>query len=307
MKVFKVAKGNSIVARGNSKTAFEIAWLEIAKGLPIGRSTRIDHGHRSKKTLQINNNIDSWSCYCYACNDGRVVRKSSIRLFDRGTAVRGNLTVPGTSQAIHSLPGYIRDRIDIFLINKGITRDMILETGVCSLSYHMERDSLIFKLPDRVMVRSLSPSTMKWITSHPDNCYSILYDSPHGNKNHPSSVVVLEDLLSTLKTIFTIQKFRNDGRWNNSVAIGNKIPSKVICNYGTKVDYGLIGELTNYDCIVLGFDNDRAGLKASKEITQSCKLLNTGVNIKQIDIGKYNKGNDVKNLSILDIVSELKL
>lgn len=260
----------------------ESQWLPIAKQLSIGGSTRIDHGHKSPKTLQINNNLSNWSCYCYACNAGKVVSKKTVRLTDKeekeeSAITPRNPTIPTEPYAIEA--------IDLFLRFKGLSLD-IVESALGNKVMVSEDNRMIIMAGGSLHGRYLDNIGVprgdkpKWL--HYDRCATVTLNK--GN----SSVIVTEDLLSAIKALYVIERFG--------------LEVDVICNLGTNISSFLLYQLRNYTNVMSAFDCDAAGYKATKELSRSVRLL-YNVNLRAIDVLKYTGGryNDLKYITIESI------
>lgn len=270
----------------------ESQWLPLAKQLRIGGSTRIDHGHRSPRTLQINNNLSSWSCYCYACNAGKVVYKDAVRLSEQ-VAPKEPQGAPQDLVELNKCDQYIIDNVDIFLRSKGLSLGIAEESsGNENVCYSKEVNRLILRVGNQLHGRYLgNGNAPKWMHYSQHSFITLRQHSnlKHHLKHH--SALITEDLFSAIKALYVVNLFDLD--------------IDIICNIGTNISKFMLYHLRHYNNVMSAFDCDAAGYKATRELSKSVKLL-YNIDLSVIDILKYTKEKaDLKYMDIEDIKRSL--
>lgn len=287
--MFKDIKKASTMLPSLPKAAIvESQWLPIAKQLSIGGSTRIDHGHRSPRTLQINNNLSSWSCYCYACNAGKVVYKDAVRLSEQ-VAPKEPQGAPQDLVELNKCDQYIIENVDIFLRSKGLSLDIAEESlGNENVCYSKEVNRLILRVGNQLHGRYLgNGNAPKWMHY---SQHSFITLKQHSNSALISALIT-EDLFSAIKALYVVNLFDLD--------------IDIICNIGTNINKFMLYHLRHYNNVMSAFDCDAAGYKATRELSKSVKLL-YNIDLNVIDILKYTKEKaDLKYMDIEDIKRSL--
>lgn len=262
----------------------ESQWLPLAKQLRIGGSTRIDHGHRSPRTLQINNNLSSWSCYCYACNAGKVVYKDAVRLSDQ-VAHKEPQGAPQDLVELNKCDQSIRENVDIFLRSKGLALDIAEESlGHDNVCYSKDVNRLILRVGNQLHGRYLgNGNAPKWMHYSHHSFITL--------RQHSNSALMTEDLFSAIKALYVVNLFDLD--------------IDIICNLGTNISKFMLYHLRHYNNVMSAFDCDAAGYKATSELSKSVKLL-YNIRLNVIDILKYTREKaDLKYMDIEDIKRSL--
>lgn len=292
--MFKDIKKASTMLSSLPKAAIvESQWLPLAKQLRIGGSTRIDHGHRSPRTLQINNNLSSWSCYCYACNAGKVVYKDAVRLSEQ-VAPKEPQEAPQDLVELNKCDQYIIENVDIFLRSKGLSLDIVEESlGNENVCYSKEVNRLILRVGNQL--NQLNQLHGRYLGN--GNAPKWMHYSKHSfitlrqNREHSNSALITEDLFSAIKALYVVNLFDLD--------------IDIICNLGTNISKFMLYHLRHYNNVMSAFDCDAAGYKATRELSKSVKLL-YNIDLSVIDILKYTKEKaDLKYMDIEDIKRSL--
>ncbi len=279
--IHDIKKASPMLSSLPKAAIVESQWLPLAKQLRIGGSTRIDHGHRSPRTLQINNNLSSWSCYCYACNAGRVVYKDAVRLSEQ-VAPKEPQGAPQDLVELNKCDQYIIDNVDIFLRSKGLSVGILVSALVSgSVLYSESVNRLILRVGNQLHGRYLgNGNTPKWMHYSQHSFITLRQPS--------NSALITEDLFSAIKALYVVNLFDLD--------------IDIICNLGTNISKFMLYHLRHYNNVMSAFDCDAAGYKATKELSRSVRLL-YNVNLRAIDVLKYTGGkyNDLKYITIESI------
>ena len=239
-------------------------WLPIAKGLPVGQSLRVDHGHRSPKCMHIENAPGKYWCYCHACSKGDVVYKEYATLCERQAP-----------KEVH-LP---KDIVELDLDDPKHERAAALLVGKMHGMF----------LPNDVRLYASQTSPRIWIRHSAQQYSGRLLPGYSGAKwlhfgitshiGKPDGQVVLyEDVLSYYKGMYAYPKINH------------------VCCMSTRVDPRLYSQLLKCSRIVCAFDADSAGDRAASNLQRRLR-------IHSIDYFRLRPpdNRDIKDIHITDI------
>lgn len=259
-------------------TIEDAEWLDTAKRLAVGTKTRIKHGFESRNNLLIFNNADSWSCWCFACNEGSRVRKSSPVLVEEPAPTKGSLIpLPDDCVALEEASEALQLQAHRYLLKRGISPDLHINGVNVLVSAKTQR--LCIEMNGGAYVgRGMGGQKIKAITysSKPYTKYAH-HPKWQGVSVAGKKVVLTEDYLSALK-------------------VQSACPEVIaISAQGSGIGQELVAKVLNAEQVYVMLDGDEAGYKGTAKMVSRLKGLvkTTGINTPE--------GKDPKNLNIKDI------
>ena len=258
-------------------------WLDQAKRLAVGTKARIRHRFESRDNLMIFNNADSWSCWCFACNDGGKVLKQHPALLPEATPDKGScLPLPDDCRALQEVSEALQHRCYAYLLIRGIDPDRMLTGMDVLVSAKTQR--LCLEQQDKAYTgRGIDGQKIKAMTYKNDGKPPVFAIHPQDSQDFSGKhVVLLEDYLSTLKVRFaepTVQ---------------------AVSVQGSSISAVLVAKLLKAARVSIMLDGDPAGIKGSQKIFRSIKGL-----IRDVRIIPTPTGKDPKNLNVQTIRSLL--
>lgn len=228
----------------------EAKWLQIAKNLPVGTSTRYRCCGSTKAGIAFNN-VDSWSSYCFRCHTSLKEFKQYQSLSE-GLQQHKVTEVPTDLQKLSECSEYIREVVYKFLLTKGIYPSMIQEA-----MYSAELKRVLFKVTQSVyMARALNQYQQpKWLQLGGRCQFAVVGQVPE-----PSKIVLTEDLLSAIKINYVQREF----------GTGDVLAVSLL---GTKLDTKLRAIIAQSGVPVLCMlDGDTAGYRGTERIQKDLQV-----------------------------------
>ncbi|ARW58991.1 DNA primase [Pectobacterium phage vB_PatP_CB5] len=225
-------------------------WLHIAKRLAIGQKRRVTHGCGRTAALDVYNNDDSWSAYCFRCKEsGRVLKEhQSIRVVKEDTSRIG--PVPATAFHISQATQYEQRRIWELLVQKGCPPGIIPEEV---LWFSRSSNRILLRQGLLAQGRALSPQQQpKWLM------YGDWWNQPRiwwTRYRGAGPMVLVEDVLSSYKVAKAIELYAPE----SSVSVAAVL--------GTVVTSASLRLVAGRDVLCM-FDGDSAGAVGSRELQQ---------------------------------------
>lgn len=227
-------------------------WLPAAQRLSIGRKLRIRHSCGQTASLDVYNNADAWSAYCFRCKEKGWVPKEhqSVR---RAVVEPDRITpVPATVVQLSDATQYEQNRIWELLCRKGCPPGVIPEE---MLWYERSVQRLMLRSGTLALGRALDQRRLpKWLCYGAWHGLPMVWTTRHGAVGtqpvasaHPSSVVLTEDALSAHKVAKAIDTFAPE----SSLV--------VIATLGTIVTDRFLPYVVNRPTVVCMYDGDPAG------------------------------------------------
>lgn len=264
-------------------------WLEDAKRVPVGQSRRVYHGAESRPNLQVFNNTDSWSAWCYACGKSGKVYKEVLQRVDTSAPVFHKYLSAADCVTLPELARLHPERYKrlVVLLHKKRVSTALL--APYSPVYCLVDERLVFTFKGASIGRDVTErSHAKWLHYH-NNAQPLEFLYLRGEIKHCTRepVVLVEDLFSAIK----VHKYTG--------------LSTLWCS-GTHISDAIIAFLTYpkrdvpfYP--VLAFDGDVAGHKAYR--TASKRLGIRGVPFTSVVIPE---GCDPKDLTHTELLTLFK-
>lgn len=251
-------------------------WLKQAQQLSIGQKRRIMHGCGSA-SLDVYNNDDCWSAYCFRCHDsGRVnkVHQSIIRRVQESNHIQ---PVPETVMKLSDATPYEQQRMWAMLVQKGCPPGVIPEELLC---YERSVNRLMLRQGDQALGRALdSWRTPKWLA------FGAWFGKPMVWQTRAGAgvTVLAEDALSSYKVAKAIELY----------APGSSV--RVIATLGTRITEAFLPYVAG-DTILCMYDGDKAGLDGFHAMRQRLRVWGKPVLDLRPPIGDP-KNNDLATLA----------
>lgn len=215
-------------------------WLRDAQRLAVGQKRRIRHGCGSS-SLDVYNNADSWSCWCFRCHDGG--REDKIHQSILRPIVEANHVspVPATVMRFTDATQYEQQRMWRLLCEKGCPPGVIPEE---LLWYERSVNRLMLLQSGQALGRALDQwRTPKWLP------YGAWHGKPMAWQTRAGAgvTVLVEDALSGYKVAKAIDTYAPQ----SSV--------RVIATLGTRITEAFLPYVVQ-DTILCMYDGDKAGL-----------------------------------------------
>lgn len=259
-------------------------WLNDAKKVPVGQSRRVFHGAEKRPNLQVYNNSDSWSAWCYACSEGGKVRKEVLeRVVEAPPKFQKYLTLSDTCtlQELSTEHPQRFKRLVLLLHRKGVSTTLLAPYKPL---YSLVDDRLVLAFNGRYVGRDVTERHhAKWLVYHNNQHVPIHFVYfPTENKGQNSEPVVLtEDVLSAIK----VHAYTG--------------LSTLWC-MGTHVSDAIVSFLITHSAPlkhpILAFDGDAAGDKAKR-------IASTRLSIRGVDFTavRVPDNYDPKDLTPLEL------
>lgn len=219
-------------------------WLHLAKRLAVGQKRRVNHTCGRTSSLDVYNNDDSWSCWCFRCHDGGRVLKEhqSIRVVQEDTSRMQ--PVPASALHISQVSRYEQSRIWKLLIQKGCPPGVIPENMIW---YDKTSQRILLRMGKLALGRALNEQQLpKWLV-YSDELRKppIVWTRFRGVKG-TEPVILVEDILSALKVAKALELYAP----GSCVSVGSVL--------GTSVTLPILRLIAGHD-VVCYFDGDVAG------------------------------------------------
>lgn len=251
-------------------------WLESAKNLPQGGTTRIDCHCGPGRTLKVSHDRKAYSAFCFRCDyqPYEYVGERSIKELARIRELN--------AQADEPLPLKLPEDYteDIPLVG----RLWLYSGGVGPSLWKKHRIGWSEKL-QRVILPVYQGNSLSWFQARavhsgqkpkylgPDgDRNSIVYQTGDGNS---SRAILVEDMLSAMRV------------------------GEVECCYsllGTKITTAQANILSKHDELVTWLDNDRAGIAGALSVRKAVGLLVDVHNIRTDDDPKCYSRGEIKQI-----------
>lgn len=249
-------------------------WLESAQRLPIGGKCRVRHNFESRSNLMLFNNGDSWSCWCFACNEGGKVYKEHAQLIPNDLPCTTlPLKIPGDCRALQDASQEDKHKVYKYLLKRGLDPKVNMD-GVEVLVSPSTGRLLLKQQGGAYVGRGYLGQKVKALTF----CNGIAPKYAH----HPADpgdfkdkvVVLTEDYLSALKVRFAMKEH------------GDVV---VVSVQGSSIPTAIIPKLLNAKSIQIMLDGDAPGIAGAKKIYHRLKGLIQHVSIINTPLGKDPK------------------
>lgn len=245
-----------------------------------------------RANLVIGHEGDRWWAYCQACKTGDAVHKTHVRLSERAPAESTLVDPPTDVVPWQRLDQAMQERLEGFLLSKGVNRQMLPELG-----YSDHRKRLIVR-PTSWPVASLGRDTtgnsnVKWIVYGTRGKAWVTEPLPDG-VNARGTLYLTEDLFSMYKLRWAlIHYMKAPGTW-----VGTTL--------GTGITSHMLAALirANYQRIVVFYDGDRAGESGSKTVAHRLRAVMPSTEVLGLTAPT---GYDPKDLFYEDIINHLQL
>lgn len=253
-------------------------WLDKAKRLAIGAKARIRHTGESRDNLMIYNNLDNWSCWCYACNAGSKVPKQYVELIAEVLPTKGRtVPLPYDCVPLADVSASTVRRVYTYLLTRGIDPASMLNDMSVLVSENTQRLCLEMNGGGYVG-RGIVGQKIKAIT-YSDKPFTQYATHPKDSTDFIGlDVVLTEDYLSCLKVRHCTSGYQ------------------AISVQGSNAHVSLVAKLLKCKSVSIMLDGDDAGRKGSAKIWRTLKSF-----IKEVRIINTPEGKDPKDLHGRDI------
>jgi hypothetical protein len=215
-------------------------WLRQAQQLSVGQKRRIRH-LCGPSALDVYNNPDSWSCWCFRCHDGGRVDKIHQSVLRRVVETNHIQPVPETILKFSDATPYEQRRMWTLLVEKGCPPGVIPEE---LLWYERSVNRLMIRQGDQALGRALdSWRSPKWLA------FGAWFGKPMvwQTRTGAGVTVLVEDALSGYKVAKAIECYAPQ----SSV--------RVIATLGTRITDAFLPYIVQ-DTVLCMYDGDKAGL-----------------------------------------------
>ncbi|BAS69525.1 putative DNA primase [Pectobacterium phage PPWS1] len=195
-------------------------WLHHAKRLAVGQKRRVNHGCGRTASLDVYNNDECWSCWCFRCHEGGRVHKEhqSIRVMREDTSRIG--PVPATALHISQVSAYEQRQIWDLLIRKGCPPGIIPEE---MLWYDKTTRRVLVRQGLRALGRALSAQQQpKWLM------FGEWWNQPRiwmTRYRDAGPMVLVEDALSSYKVAKAIEHYAPESSLSVAAVLGTVLTS----------------------------------------------------------------------------------
>lgn len=261
-------------------------WLNDAKKVPVGQSRRVYHGAEKRPNLQVYNNADSWSSWCYACSLGGKVRKEVLeKVVEAPPEFRKYLSSSDCctlEQLAVQHPDKFK-RLVLLLHRKHMSTALLRPYKPL---YNLTDDRLVLGWYGAYIGRDCTERHhAKWFKYHNAGVpmdYVYLQGEKTGSTQEP--VILTEDLFSAIKV-------RHYTGYSTLCCLGTHI-SDAIITFLTRTKYP-----PYYP--VLAFDGDAAGRKAKHSASK--RLGIRGVEFTAVRVPDNQDPKDLNPLELNDL------
>lgn len=257
----------------------EAEWLDAAKRLAVGTKDRIRHGFESRANMMIFNNADSWSCWCFACNEGGIVRKTHPVLIEEPTPSAGTLMpLPEDCRPLEEVSEALKRKAYGYLLIRGINPEKTLAGLSVLVSEKTQR--LCIEMNGMAYVgRGMANQKVKAIT-YSSRAYTKYAHHPQwtGKPWQDKHVILTEDYLSALK-------------------VQQAVPDAVVISVqGSAASSDLLAKLLGCSRVFIMLDGDEAGRKGTVKILHKIRSF-----VLKVHCISTPDGKDPKNLTSKEI------
>lgn len=247
-------------------------WLNVAQKLSVNDKCRIDCSCGSGKTMIVNNNIKTYTAYCFRCNRKEYHYKGQIGLYQTDYSTIENkkvkIELPKDTEPLVSAIGYHASIARKIMYRSQIFEDLWTKFNIgysdslrrLVLPVYDSQGELIWyqlRATDKSSIKYMQPSAEKSVCFYAEN-----------KGECSSGVVIVEDILSAIK-VSTVQS--------------------VIALLGTKLNNYTLSKISNFSEAIIWLDGDNAGINGSYDIKKSISLLcEVRAVVTTLDPKKYN-------------------
>lgn len=259
-------------------------WLHHAKRLAVGQKRRVNHTCGRTSSLDVYNNDDSWSCWCFRChNGGRVLKEhQSIRVVQEDTSRMQ--PIPTTAFHISQATQYEQRRIWELLVRKGCPPGIIPEE---MLWYDRSINRILVRQGSIALGRALNEQQLpKWMVYGDWVGRPKMFWTRFPDAGEMQPVVLVEDTFSALKVAKALALYAPES------------PMSVAAVLGTVITSASLRLVAGRDVLCM-FDGDHAGAVGSRELQQRLAVFG-GV---FVDIRP--KQGDPKDMQLLEIYNAI--
>lgn len=234
-------------------------WLNDAKKVPVGQKRRVYHGAEKRPNLEVYNNADSWSCWCYACNDGGKVRKEVLeRVVEAPTKFQKYLSSTDCC-TLESLSEHHPEKFKrlVLLLHRKCMSTALL--APYKPLYNLTDDRLVLGWYGSYIGRDCTEKHhAKWFKYHNAGVpMEYVYLQGANSQDSREPVILTEDLFSAIK-------------------VKHYTGYSTLCCLGTRIHDAIILFLTADRDVpfypVSTFDGDKAGEKAARTAAQRLSI-----------------------------------
>lgn len=257
-------------------------WLDDAKKVPVGQKRRVYHGAEKRPNLEVYNNSDSWSAWCYACGEGGKVRKEVLERVVEAPPKFQKYLSPKDCCTLQELAQHQPSKFKqlVLLLHRKCMSTALL--APYSPVYCLTDDRLVFTFKGASVGRDVTErSHAKWLHYYSPTPMDYVYLQGEKTGSTQEPVVLTEDLFSAIKV-------RHYTGYSALCCLGTHISDNII-TFLTKTKYP-----PYYP--VLAFDGDAAGDKAKR--TASKRLSIRGVEFAAV---KIKDGYDPKDYTCSEL------
>lgn len=226
---------------------YQSEWLEDAKRVPVGQSRRVYHGAESRPNLQVFNNTDSWSAWCYACGKSGKVYKEVLQRVDTSAPVFHKYLSAADCVTLPELARLHPERYKrlVVLLHKKRVSTALL--APYSPVYCLVDERLVFTFKGASIGRDVTErSPSKWLVYYNADPLDYVYLQGGITQRTREPIVLTEDLFSAIK-------------------VKHYTGLSALCCLGTRIHDSIVQFLTAREFYpVLAFDGDEAGYKATR-------------------------------------------
>lgn len=269
-------------------------WLVQAKRVPVGQKRRVHHAAEPTAALDVYNNEDSWSCYCFRCHEGGKVYKQVIQKVKEDTLIYRKFYNVKDTCSLQDLSKHHKDkyiRLVKLLHEKGMSTALINQY---SPRYNLKDERLCFVIDGTAVGRDCTgTSTAKWLMYHTDDPKGFVYLQGQKTGKTCEPVIMVEDLFSAIKV-------KHYTGFSTLWLQGTRISDECIRLFITGAKHGYEIPKTAVLCL----DSDVAGYAGANTIRSRFSLL--GLPVSQVDIPVGLDPKDLKHNELIQYFKHLE-
>lgn len=251
-------------------------WLRQAQQLSVGQKRRIRHSC-GPSALDVYNNPDSWSCWCFRCHDGGRVDKIHQSVLRRVVETNHIQPLPETIIKFADATPYEQRRMWTLLVQKGCPPGVIPEE---LLWYERSVNRLMIRQGEQALGRALDSWRIpKWLAFGAWRGKPMVWQTRAG----AGVTVLVEDVLSGFKVAKAICTYAPQ----SSV--------RVIATLGTRITDAFLPYIVQ-DTVLCMYDGDKAGLDGFEAMRKRLRVWGAPVLDLRPPLGDP-KNNDLATLA----------
>ena len=228
-------------------------WLREAQKLSVGQKKRVRHGFEPNAAMDVYNNADSWSAYCFRCHEAGRVMKVHQSVLRKVVEVDRVSAIPATLIKFNDATPFEQGRMWRLLCEKGCPPGVIPEE---LLWYERSVNRLMLLQGDQCLGRSLDKwRTPKWLP------YGAWFGKPMvwQTRTGAGVTVLVEDALSGFKVARAIEHY----------APASSV--RVIATLGTRITDAFLPYIVQ-DTVLCMYDGDKAGADGYDAMRQRLRV-----------------------------------